>query len=149
MDPFLRKVIHSAAPENYRVVIRDGDEIEVGSIGRQFTGWSWGIDCMIPMYAEETEGVGKDRKDCMRQFRAAWDRFSADQARLTEFLEVKRKRVRSARMPCGFIACAASPCPHENRGDNGDGSHERKARWEYVPIKFVHLRLRAVEWYVA
>jgi len=35
---------------------------------------------------------GKDRMDCMRQFRAAWDRFSADQARLTEFLEMKRKR---------------------------------------------------------
>jgi len=37
-------------------------------------------------------GSGKDRMDCMRQFRAAWDRFSADQARLTEFLEMKRKR---------------------------------------------------------
>ena len=35
---------------------------------------------------------GKDRMDCMRQFRGAWDRFSADQARLTEFLEMKRKR---------------------------------------------------------
>ena len=35
---------------------------------------------------------GKDRMDCMRQFRATWDRFSADQARLTEFLEMKRKR---------------------------------------------------------
>ena len=39
-------------------------------------------------------GSGKDRMDCMRQFRAAWDRFSADQARLTEFLEMKRKSAR-------------------------------------------------------
>jgi hypothetical protein len=33
-----------------------------------------------------------NRKDCMRQFRAAWDRFSADPTRLSEFLDVKRKR---------------------------------------------------------
>jgi hypothetical protein len=40
MDLFLRKVTHSAAPDNYRVVVRDGAEIEIGSIGRQFDGWS-------------------------------------------------------------------------------------------------------------
>ena len=37
---------------------------------------------------------GKDRMDCMREFRGALDRFSADQARLTEFLEMKRKSAR-------------------------------------------------------
>ena len=30
----------------------------------------------------------------MRQFRAAWEKFSADPARLTEFLQAKRKRLR-------------------------------------------------------
>jgi len=33
----------------------------------------------------EAEGTGKHRADCMRQFRAAWDHFSLDPARLTEF----------------------------------------------------------------
>jgi hypothetical protein len=92
MDLFLRKVIHPAATNNYRVVLHDGDDIEIGSIGRQFDGWAWGIDCVIPMREVEAEGTGKDRADCMRQFRAAWDRFSADRVRLTEFLEKKRKR---------------------------------------------------------
>jgi hypothetical protein len=41
MDLFLRKVAHSAASDNYRVIIRDGAEIEIGSISRQFTGWAW------------------------------------------------------------------------------------------------------------
>ena len=53
-----------------------------------------GIDSAIPMRELETEGIGKDRKDCMRQFRAAWDKFSADPARLSEFLDMKRKRLR-------------------------------------------------------
>ena len=74
----------------------DGVEIEVGSIGLQHEGWVWvwGIDSAIPMRELETEGIGKDRKDCMRQFRAAWDKFSADPARLSEFLDMKRKRLR-------------------------------------------------------
>jgi len=29
----------------------------------------------------------------MRQFRAAWEKFSADPARLTEFIQAKRKRL--------------------------------------------------------
>ena len=75
----------------------DGDEIELGSIGIQHTAglsseWHWGIDCVIPM--RDAQGAGKDRADCMRQFRAAWDRFSSDSARLTEFLEIRRKRLR-------------------------------------------------------
>jgi hypothetical protein len=35
-------------------------------------------DFVIPMRDTETEGTGLDRKDCMRQFRAAWDRFAAE-----------------------------------------------------------------------
>jgi hypothetical protein len=72
---------------DYRVVVRDGDEFEIGSIGAQFDGWTWGIDTVVPMKEVEAQGTGKDRADCMRQFRAAWDRFSSDPARLTEFLE--------------------------------------------------------------
>jgi hypothetical protein len=30
----------------------------------------------------------------MQQFKAAWDRFSADHARLTEFLQAKRRQLR-------------------------------------------------------
>ena len=47
---------------------------------------------MIPMRVLETQGKGKDRKDCMRQFKAAWERFAADEANLVEFLNAKRKR---------------------------------------------------------
>jgi hypothetical protein len=54
-------------------------------------GWTWGIDTVVPMRELETEGTGRDRADCMKQFRSAWDKFSADPARLTEFLEMKRK----------------------------------------------------------
>jgi hypothetical protein len=95
LDLYLRKVVHPQARDNYRVVLKDdGLEIVVGSIGVQFDGWHWGIDSIVPMREEDGEGSGKDRKDCMRQFRAAWDRFSADPARLTESLQMKRKRLR-------------------------------------------------------
>ena len=67
------------------ILKEDGLEIEVGSIGVQFDGWHWGIDSIVPMREEDGEGSGKDRADCVRQFRAAWDRFSADPARLSEF----------------------------------------------------------------
>jgi hypothetical protein len=99
MDLFLRKVIHAQARDNYRVILRDeGLEVEVGSIGIQrgtegSEFWSWGIDNLIPMREVDTQGTGKDRKDCMRRFHAAWDRFSSDPARLAEFLEAKRKRL--------------------------------------------------------
>jgi hypothetical protein len=46
------------------------------------------------MREEDAEGSGKDRADCMQQFRAAWDKLSADPARLSDFLETKRKRLR-------------------------------------------------------
>ena len=72
--------------------VRLAAKVEVGSIGIQHEGWVWGIDSVIPMRELDTEGIDKDRKDCMRKFRAAWDRFSADPARLTDFLDMKRKR---------------------------------------------------------
>jgi hypothetical protein len=95
MDLFLRRVRHPQVRDSYRVVAEvDGDEIEIGSIGVQFDGWAWAIDSAIPMREVETAGAGIDRKDCMRQFRAAWGKFGADRARLTEFLNAKRKRLR-------------------------------------------------------
>ena len=95
MELFLRKIIHPQAHDNYCVILKDdGVEIELGSIGVQFDGWVRVIDSLVPMRELETESSGKDRKDCMRQFRAAWNRFSADPARLTEFLDIKRKRLR-------------------------------------------------------
>ena len=101
MDLYLRKIHHPQARDNYRVMLKhDGDEIEIGSIGVQHQSnstkhvWHWGIDTVIPMRDIESEGTGTDRRDCMVKFRAAWDRFSADEARLAEFLEVKRKRLK-------------------------------------------------------
>jgi hypothetical protein len=98
MDLFLRKVIHPQAVDNYRVIL-DDTKIEVGSIGIQAqTGtaehWVWGIDTAIPMREVQADGTGKDRTDCTRQFRAAWERFSSDPGRLSEFLEIKRSRLR-------------------------------------------------------
>jgi hypothetical protein len=37
------------------------------------------------------EGQGNDRADCMARFKVAWDRLASDPARLTEFLEMKRR----------------------------------------------------------
>jgi hypothetical protein len=95
MDLYLRRVIHPQATDSFRVIVKeDGDEIEVGSIGVRFDGWHWGIDCVVPMRELEMDGSGKDRRDCMEQFRAAWNRLAADPARVIEFLEQKRKRLR-------------------------------------------------------
>ena len=93
MDLYLRKVIHPQAHDNYRVILKCEDgEFEIGSIGIQHDGgWSWGIDTVIPMRTHQTQGKGKDRRDCMRQFRAAWERFASDKANLTEFLNAKRR----------------------------------------------------------
>ena len=38
----------------------------------------WGIDTVIPMGAFEAQGEGKDRRDRMRQLKAAWERFAGD-----------------------------------------------------------------------
>jgi hypothetical protein len=74
----------------------DGEEIEVGSIGVQFDGWHWGIDNVIPM--REQTARARTARNCMRQFRAAWERFGADPTRLTEFTEMKRKATPMSRI---------------------------------------------------
>ena len=91
---YLRRVIHPKAHDSYRVILKcEGDEFEVGSIGIQHgAAWTWGIDTVIPMRSWETQGDGSDRGDCMKKFRAAWDRFAADDANLVEFLNAKRRR---------------------------------------------------------
>jgi hypothetical protein len=97
MDLYLRKVVHHQASDNYRVILKgDQDEVELGSIGIQrnagnAVAWHWGIDTVLPMREMETSGQGRDRADCMRQFKAAWTRFSSDQANLVEFLAAKRR----------------------------------------------------------
>ena len=93
MSLYLRKVIHSQAHDTYRVILKGEDgEFEIGSIGIQHGRvWTWGIDTVIPMRALETQGKGKNRKDCARQFKAAWERFAADEANLAEFLNMKRQ----------------------------------------------------------
>ena len=41
------------------------------------------------MRTQETQGEGEYRRDCMRQFKAAWNRFAADESNLVEFLNEK------------------------------------------------------------
>jgi hypothetical protein len=100
MDLYLREVVHPQAHDNFRVILKDdGLEVEIGSIGIQHGSgatetWVWAIDTVIPMREGDAQGTGKDRKDCMQRSRAAWDKFSADPARLTEFLQAKRKPFR-------------------------------------------------------
>jgi hypothetical protein len=98
MDLLLRRVSRPQSKDNYRVVARvEGDEVEIGSIGVQYgtrasVDWFWGIDTVLPMRQHEAEGSGADRADCMKRFRAAWDRFASDPEWLAEFLAMKRKR---------------------------------------------------------
>jgi hypothetical protein len=96
-DLYLRKIVHSQAPDNYRVILKDhGEEIEIGSIGIQNLtearqGWRWGIDTAVPMRDIDSQGEGRDRADCMKKFKAAWEKFSSDPARLVEFIAEKRR----------------------------------------------------------
>jgi hypothetical protein len=100
MDLYLRRVEHSQARNNYRVLLKiDEDEFEIGSIGiTTFTStdvtWTWGIDTVIPMRDHQSEGRGKDRRDCMAQFRAAWERHCLGAGWLEEFLAMKRQAQR-------------------------------------------------------
>jgi hypothetical protein len=79
MALYLRKVIHPQAHDNTAssssvraIMSRPGRlEIQDGAV------WRWGIDTVIPMRVMETQGK-KDRRDCMWQFRAAWDCFAAE-----------------------------------------------------------------------
>lgn len=106
-DLLLRRVDHPQATENYRVILDDeAGPVEVGSIGiRNFTsdaaGWAWGIDTVLPMRAGASAGRGTDRRDCMKQFRAAWDRLTADKGWLEEFLATKRRRNQPPMWPNG------------------------------------------------
>src|SRR5690349_17584460 len=96
MALYLRKV--EPGREAYRVVLKDdGTETEIGSIGPQHeTGavmrWAWAIDTVIPMREAEQMGHGVDRKDCQAKFKAAWEAFAADPARLSDFMRMKRQR---------------------------------------------------------
>jgi hypothetical protein len=97
-DLFLRKVTgHPQIQNAWRVILKSEDgETGIGSIGTQFRAgpdllWRWGIDTVLPMREIETEGDGTDRKDCMRKFKAAWERFAADPARFVEFMETKKR----------------------------------------------------------
>ena len=97
MDLYLRKVEHSQAHNNYRVLIKlDDGDFEIGSIGiKTFTsddtGWTWGIDTVIPLRDIESEGRGKDRSDCMKQFKTAWEAHCNQEGWLEEFLAMKRQ----------------------------------------------------------
>lgn len=96
MPLFLRRV--DPGRESYRVILKDEDgETELGSIGPQHaTGgtmrWHWGIDTVIPMREADQGGYGADRRDCMKQFQAAWEKLAADPANLAEFMRYKRQR---------------------------------------------------------
>jgi len=93
------KVIHPQAADNYRVVLKDYiPEIEIGSIdidprGRRRLLLALGHRHGGPMRDIDAQGTGKDRRECMRLFRAVWERFSADPARLEQFLAMKRRRL--------------------------------------------------------
>jgi len=45
------------------------------------------------MRESEQMGYGDDRKDCQRRFKAAWEAFASDPARLVEFMRYKRQRL--------------------------------------------------------
>jgi hypothetical protein len=128
MDLYLRKVVHPQAHDNYRVLLKDdGLEFEIGSIGRAL---GLGHDTVIPMREAEAQGRGKDRNDCMRRLRTAWDKFSADPARLTEFLQAKRKR----------LGCSGHARRHSRRNQNGshhqgsEANHSKADEKAFYPV---------------
>ena len=56
------------------IIIRPTSTVE----SNQTAGTPWGIDTvMATMRSFETEGSGRNRKDCARQFKAAWERFAS------------------------------------------------------------------------
>jgi hypothetical protein len=67
-----------------------GARYEKACFGGPSFYFAWSLKRVLALV--ETEGEGKDRKDCMRQFRAAWDHFATTRPNLTEFLKAKRKR---------------------------------------------------------
>lgn len=98
-DLLLRKVTgHPQTNDAYRVVLKSDDgEVDVGSIGKQIVSrqrvfWRWGIDTVLPRQPFATDGEGRDREDCMAQFRAVWEVFASEPERLAEFLKTKKAR---------------------------------------------------------
>jgi hypothetical protein len=77
MDLYLRKIDHSQARDNFRVILKmDDEEIDVGSIGLKTftsddTAWTWGIDTVVPLRTHQSEGHGIDLRQCMTTFHAA------------------------------------------------------------------------------
>jgi hypothetical protein len=109
MALFLRQVRgHPRVTDAFRVIHKAaGEEIEIGSIGlqtgshqRQF--WHWGIDTVLPRQPFATKGEARDRDDAMAQFRAVWEVFCSEPARLASFLEAKRavRKAEGAQWPC-------------------------------------------------
>lgn len=96
--PLFLRLIPDLHRESYRVILKDEmGETELGSIAvTPTTGgearWTWGIDSAIPMRERQTSGYGDDRKDCQKKFKAAWEAFASDPARLVEFMRMKRQR---------------------------------------------------------
>ena len=93
--PISAKGCPSPGSRQLYVILKLGEgEFEIGSIGIQHGAvWAWGIDTVIPMRALiETQGKAWTAGTAMKQFKAAWERFAADEANLTEFLNAKRKR---------------------------------------------------------
>jgi hypothetical protein len=94
---FLRQVrSHPRVTDAFRVIHKAaGEEIEIGSIGvqtglRQRQFWHWGIDSVLPRQPFATAGEARDRDDAMAQFKAVWDVFASEPARLPSFLDAKR-----------------------------------------------------------
>jgi hypothetical protein len=56
MKLYLRRVTHSQAHDNHRVILkREEGGFEIGSIGIQHVGtWTWAIDTVIPVRSFET-----------------------------------------------------------------------------------------------
>lgn len=97
---YLRKVTsHLHAPNAYRVVLKlnDGTDVELGSVGEQVGNsqrrfWAWGLDTVLPTQSFPTDGEAPDRESAMAAFKAMWDRYASDAARLDAFIRMKRQR---------------------------------------------------------
>jgi hypothetical protein len=45
----------------------------------------------VPTRDADAQGIGKVRNDCARQFRAAWEKFSADATRLNSYVRMRER----------------------------------------------------------
>src|SRR5262245_50599075 len=71
------------------ITITSGFEFSVHTADRG-TAWSWEIDTVIPVRSLRPKAKAATAGTALRRFRAAWDRFAADEANLVEFLNAKR-----------------------------------------------------------